>query len=770
MTLTKRATSVLIADRRPVYAEAIKTLLEGAGGIRAVAVEPDVESLARTASRIGPDVVVCSGEPPRSLSLTAAREVRRCSPSIPVLLLLDETRRVVHQYGHGSGGQGYGLVVRRSGEVRSSHSRRRRRPHGVWSGIHTDRFGDTQPAQRPRTRRAAACRGGPVAACHQRVARNLEVHHENVSLRCDPQDGRLESARGGKGRSKGRLDVRKSPAGAGLCWSRRPDSNRRPAIYETAALPTELRRRLRRQAPRPPWVRGPDLRPFPGRGGTGVFTPCVTARARLRRRTIRDSSRRGARRAGRSTAAGPVPRGRSRRRPRCTSPPSARRSPARRLRHRSCAHRRSARRSASRAPTRHCTSPTSWYVRDLSITVIRPGSHRETVFASDDLPGHLLGLRVPPDAWIADRVELHATVVTGAGAADPPPRGIAGRDRLAALVVSSALRNLLLARDPARRVRGRRALARVRMARRRKRVASSIAGPVFRDRSAAAGSEPAAAGGAPGVCLRRHAALHVRIFSARFVFPAWPLLGLWGIVALAAAIDAANEMLPEFFTLPGAGRPSPRSRSRSRSSGSAWSRYAATSTAPAPILPQRRSPRSARSPAKHHYPRRSRKLQCSSQPPRERSSSRRQSSRNLPQTHTEPPSSHGNASTARSWTASPASPTVPHSSRRSRARGTAPGVRDLRLRCCCSTSIISSSTTTCTAAEPATTHCAASPRAGPDSVTRRREDVAARYGGEKFVVLLSDTELAGAPGASRTRSCSPSRHSSSRTAASPRSG
>ena len=92
MTLANRATSVLIADRRPVYAEAIKTLLEGAGGIRAVAVEPDAESVARTASRIEPDVVVCSGEPPRSLSLAAAREVRRCSPSIPVLLLLDETR------------------------------------------------------------------------------------------------------------------------------------------------------------------------------------------------------------------------------------------------------------------------------------------------------------------------------------------------------------------------------------------------------------------------------------------------------------------------------------------------------------------------------------------------------------------------------------------------------------------------------------------------------------------------------------------------------
>src|SRR6184192_1923518 len=29
-------------------------------------------------------------------------------------------------------------------------------------------------------------------------------------------------------------------------WSRRPDSNRRPAVYKTAALPAELRRRAHR--------------------------------------------------------------------------------------------------------------------------------------------------------------------------------------------------------------------------------------------------------------------------------------------------------------------------------------------------------------------------------------------------------------------------------------------------------------------------------------------------------------------------------------------
>jgi two-component system response regulator DesR len=92
MIATNGTASVLIADRRPIYAAAIKTLLDGADGIRAVEVAAEPDSLARAASRIAPDVVVCSGEPPRSGSLNAAREVRRCSPGTAVLLLLDETR------------------------------------------------------------------------------------------------------------------------------------------------------------------------------------------------------------------------------------------------------------------------------------------------------------------------------------------------------------------------------------------------------------------------------------------------------------------------------------------------------------------------------------------------------------------------------------------------------------------------------------------------------------------------------------------------------
>jgi two-component system response regulator DesR len=86
------ATRVLVADRRPIYAAALTTLLETDCGIRALAIDVRAESVATAASRTQPDVVVFSGEPPRSSSLTAAREVRRCSPGVAVLLLVDEDR------------------------------------------------------------------------------------------------------------------------------------------------------------------------------------------------------------------------------------------------------------------------------------------------------------------------------------------------------------------------------------------------------------------------------------------------------------------------------------------------------------------------------------------------------------------------------------------------------------------------------------------------------------------------------------------------------
>jgi diguanylate cyclase (GGDEF)-like protein len=55
---------------------------------------------------------------------------------------------------------------------------------------------------------------------------------------------------------------------------------------------------------------------------------------------------------------------------------------------------------------------TPWYVRDLSVTLIGPGGRRERIDATADLPGHMLGLRLPSDAWQADRIELEATTVS----------------------------------------------------------------------------------------------------------------------------------------------------------------------------------------------------------------------------------------------------------------------------------------------------------------------------------------------------------------------
>ena len=60
---------------------------------------------------------------------------------------------------------------------------------------------------------------------------------------------------------------------------------------------------------------------------------------------------------------------------------------------------------------------TPWFVRDLTVTVVGPGARRRTLTAAPDLPGRMLGLRLPADAWQADRVELEAATVS---AAAPP--------------------------------------------------------------------------------------------------------------------------------------------------------------------------------------------------------------------------------------------------------------------------------------------------------------------------------------------------------------
>ncbi|HEY6236498.1 MAG TPA: diguanylate cyclase, partial [Candidatus Elarobacter sp.] len=60
---------------------------------------------------------------------------------------------------------------------------------------------------------------------------------------------------------------------------------------------------------------------------------------------------------------------------------------------------------------------TPWFVRDLKVTVVGPGARRRTLAAATDLPGRMLGLRLPADAWQADRIELEAGIVS---AAAPP--------------------------------------------------------------------------------------------------------------------------------------------------------------------------------------------------------------------------------------------------------------------------------------------------------------------------------------------------------------
>ncbi len=68
------------------------------------------------------------------------------------------------------------------------------------------------------------------------------------------------------------------------------------------------------------------------------------------------------------------------------------------------------------------------YVRDLSITLVGPGSRRATLLAAPDLPGRMLGLRLPDDAAAADRIELQATAVSTA-----TPPYLLSAERLATL-------------------------------------------------------------------------------------------------------------------------------------------------------------------------------------------------------------------------------------------------------------------------------------------------------------------------------------------------
>lgn len=56
------------------------------------------------------------------------------------------------------------------------------------------------------------------------------------------------------------------------------------------------------------------------------------------------------------------------------------------------------------------------YVRDFLVVVDGPGAERRTFVATDDVPGHLLGVRLPADAADASRIELRASTVSEYGA------------------------------------------------------------------------------------------------------------------------------------------------------------------------------------------------------------------------------------------------------------------------------------------------------------------------------------------------------------------
>jgi len=56
-----------------------------------------------------------------------------------------------------------------------------------------------------------------------------------------------------------------------------------------------------------------------------------------------------------------------------------------------------------------------WFVRDISVTLIGPGAREQTIVAESTLPGRTLGLRLPLDAPLADRIDIRASTVSAAG-------------------------------------------------------------------------------------------------------------------------------------------------------------------------------------------------------------------------------------------------------------------------------------------------------------------------------------------------------------------
>jgi hypothetical protein len=103
-----------------------------------------------------------------------------------------------------------------------------------------------------RRRRSRLCDGGTWAFVESAPRPGHPMGHPaepGFCTRSSAGEGLCHYAcRRAKIRAECVFEIRKNPARTGFYWSRRPDSNRRPAIYETAALPTELRRRGRRSS------------------------------------------------------------------------------------------------------------------------------------------------------------------------------------------------------------------------------------------------------------------------------------------------------------------------------------------------------------------------------------------------------------------------------------------------------------------------------------------------------------------------------------------
>ena len=55
---------------------------------------------------------------------------------------------------------------------------------------------------------------------------------------------------------------------------------------------------------------------------------------------------------------------------------------------------------------------TTWLARGLTVTLTYPGDRHETIVATPTLPGGILGVRLPDDAWRATRIDLGGTLVS----------------------------------------------------------------------------------------------------------------------------------------------------------------------------------------------------------------------------------------------------------------------------------------------------------------------------------------------------------------------